>query len=104
MASPVLDFGAFTPTELQSMLTAAKAELLVRMNPGRVRQGGSAAQQYGMDLMTYAELVSFLNGISTALGVNNPANTVSPNFNTRQNCGPFGSTFGAGGGTSCFGP
>lgn len=86
MPSPVLDFGAFSDVELAAMLAAAKAEYLVRMTEGRVRQGGSAAQQYGMDLMTVAELTALINGLTAALGLSNVETRVSPNFNTRGAC------------------
>lgn len=94
MATPVLDFGAFSTAEQTAMLAAAKAEYLVRMNPGRVRQGGSAAQQYGMDLMTVAELITLMNGLTAALGLSTVETRVSPNFDCR---GPraLGTTFGA---------
>ena len=97
MADAVLDFGAFSPAELQSMLTAAKAELLLRMTTGRVQTGGSAAQQYGMNLMDVNQLTRFINGITSALGLNNPQNLVQPNFNTRPcaiNYGSLGNAFG----------
>jgi hypothetical protein len=95
MPSPVLNFGAFSTADLQSMLTAAKAEYLVRMNPGRVRTGGSSAQQYGVDLMTLDQLTIFLNGITSALGMDNTDTLrTRPDFNnTRQSVVP-GSTFG----------
>lgn len=81
MASPVLDFGAFSPDEQTAMLAAAKAELLVRMGTGRVRQGGSAAQQYGMELWSEDKLVTVINGLTAALGLSNVENRVRPNFN-----------------------
>jgi hypothetical protein len=83
MASPVLDLSIYSPTELQEMLTAAKAEYLKRMT-GRVTQGSSAAQSYGMTTMTVDDLVRLMNGISAALGLDSSLNVrVQPNFNTQ---------------------
>ncbi len=81
MASPTIDFGAFSPAELTAMLTAAKAEYLGRITTGRVRQGGSAAQQYAMDIMTVDDLVRLINGLTSALGLSNVTTRVQPNFN-----------------------
>lgn len=91
----ILNFGAFSVTELNSMLTAAKAEYLGRITTGKVKGGGSAAQQYQMDVMTIDELVRLLNGLTGALGLDF-ADTirVRPNFNDRG-CLPSSSTFGA---------
>lgn len=84
MASPVLDLSIYSPTELQSLLTAAKAEYLKRMT-GRVTQGSSAAQSYGMTTMTIDDLVRLMNGISAALGLDASLNVrVQPDFNARQ--------------------
>lgn len=83
MASPVLDLSIYSPTELQTLLTAAKAEYLKRMT-GRVTQGSSAAQSYGMTTMSVDDLIRLMNGISTALGLDASLNVrVQPNFNTR---------------------
>lgn len=79
--SPVLDLSIYSPTELQSMLTAAKAEYLKRMT-GRVTQGASAAQSYGMTTMSVDDLVRLMNGISAALGLDASLIVkVQPNFN-----------------------
>lgn len=83
MASPVLDLSIYSPSELQTMLTAAKAEYLKRMT-GRVTQGSSAAQSYGMTTMSVDDLVRLMNGISAALGLDASLNVrVQPNFNTQ---------------------
>lgn len=82
MASPVLDLSIYTPAELQTLLTTAKAEYLRRMSTGRVTQGSSAAQSYGMTVMTLEDLVRLMNGISSFLGLDSGlATRVSPNFN-----------------------
>lgn len=80
MANPVLDLGAYSPDELTALLTAAKAEYLLRMT-GRVQTGASAAQSYGMQFMTVDDLVRLINGITAALGLQNVETRVGPNFN-----------------------
>ena len=85
MANPVLDLSIYSPTELQSLLTTAKAEYLRRMTTGRVQQGSSAAQSYGLTVMDLADLVRLMNGISDALGLSNINARVRPNFNTCGN-------------------
>lgn len=95
MAQPVLNFGAFSTTELTAMLAAAKAEYLARITTGRVKGGGSAAQQYQMDIMTVDELVRLLNGLTSALGLDfSDTIRVRPNFNN-DGCLPDTSEFGA---------
>lgn len=95
MPSPVLDFGSFTPTELTNLLTAAKAEYLNRLTTGRVTQGASAAQSYGLTVMSMADLVRLLNGLTAQLGLDNVTVTVSPNFNNTGPTLPSESIFGA---------
>lgn len=79
MATPVLDLGIFTPTELAALLVAAKAEYM-RALAGRMIQGSSAAQSYGLTTMSIADLVSLLNAINAELG-NGNEQRVRPNFN-----------------------
>lgn len=94
MATPVLDLSIYTPAELQTMLTTAKAEYLRRMTDGSVVQGSSAAQSYGMTKMTVDDLVRLMNGISSALGLDaGLATRAAPNFNTRNPPSPL--PFGA---------
>lgn len=95
MADSVLNLGAFSAAELTSMLTAAKAEYLVRMNPGRVKSGGSAAQQYSMDVMSLNQLIDLINSLTTQLGLDSDNLLVAPNFNTNPAPNVLGSTFGA---------
>lgn len=90
----ILDFGAFDSAELTSMLTAAKAEYLGRLTTGRVKQGGSAAQQYAMDILTVDQLIELINGLSAALGFQNVETRAAPNFNTCRQ-GSLDNTFGA---------
>jgi hypothetical protein len=79
MAMPTLDLGSFSTAQLQSMLSAAQAEVLVRMT-GRVAHGSSAAQSYGMDLMTYPDLVRLVNALGAQLGFDFGENRATPNF------------------------
>lgn len=78
--SAVLDFGAFTTAEKQALLTAAKAEMLTRIT-GRVQNGSSSAQSFGMTVMTLEDLTLLINGLSTELGYPQPETRVAPNFN-----------------------
>lgn len=80
MAASVLDFGAFSQAELQSLLTAAKAEYL-RALTGRMQQGSSAAQSYGLLVMSVDELSRLINGLTSALGLDNTQTRAAPNFN-----------------------
>jgi hypothetical protein len=82
MASPTLNLGAFSPTELQSLLVAAKAEYL-RALGGRMQQGSSAAQSYGLLVMSTDELIRLINSITSALGLDSGPFLVQPNFNSR---------------------
>ncbi|MBS0328231.1 MAG: hypothetical protein JSR30_00130 [Proteobacteria bacterium] len=92
MAAPVLNLGAFSDAELTSMLAAAKAEYLLRMGNGRVRSGSSAAQSYGMDVMTVDDLVRLINSLTTQLGLDSDTLSVRPDFNTSQGCVVPGAT------------
>ena len=68
MAIPTLDFGAFSNAELQALLTAAKAEYLRRIT-GRVQTGSSAAQSYGLTIMSVDDLIKLINGLTDQLGL-----------------------------------
>ena len=81
MANPVLDFGAFSTAEKQTLLTTAKAEYLKRLSQGRVTQGSSAAQSYGLDVMQIGDLIRLINGLTADLGLNTVETRVAPNFN-----------------------
>jgi len=91
MPPPVLNFGSFTPTELQTRLDAAKEEYFTRMTTGRVKGGGSSAQNYQMDVMTTDHLVLLINGLTAALGLDfSDTLRARPNFNTsRGRCDPY---------------
>lgn len=79
MASPVLNLSAFSAAELQALLTAAKAEVLVRLT-GRVQSGTSTGQNYAMTIMTIAELNQLINSLTDALGLDADMTFVRPNF------------------------
>lgn len=87
MATPTLDFGAFSSAEKSTLLTAAKAEYLKRIT-GRVQSGSSAAQSYSFTQMTLGELVNLINGLTDELGLTTVETRVRPNFN--KNPYPFG--------------
>lgn len=94
MANATLNLGIYTPTELQALLIAAKAEYL-RFLGGRVQQGSSAAQSYGLTQMDGDALIRLLNALGDELGMDNPTLRVTPNFNTHRNGLPNQSAFGA---------
>ncbi len=95
-ADPTLNFGSFTPTELQTWLTAAKTEYLLRGTTGRVKGGGSSAQNYQMDTLSNEDLIRLINGLTSALGLDfGDTLRVRPTFNTsRGNCDPYGGEVG----------
>ena len=82
-STPALDFGAFSVADKQALLAAAKAEVLTRMT-GRVANGSSAAQSFGMTQMTYGELVFLVNALTVELGYPQPETRVAPNFSGRD--------------------
>lgn len=90
-ADPTLNFGAFTTAELTAWLTAAKAEYLNRMGTGRVKGGGSSAQNYQMELVTTEDLIRLINGLSAALGLDmSETIRARPDFNSsRGRCDPY---------------
>ena len=79
MAGPTLDFGSFTAAEKTALLTAAKAEILKRIT-GRVTNGSSQAQQFGMTQMTTGDLTILVNALTVELGYSQPETRVAPNF------------------------
>lgn len=95
-ADPTLNFGSFTPTELTARLTAAKDEYFNRMGTGRVKGGGSSAQNYQVDVMTTEDLIRLINGLTAALGLDmSDTLRARPNFNTsRGPCNPYAGEVG----------
>ncbi len=82
-ADPTLNFGAFSNAELNTWLTAVKAEIMLRMGVGRVGGGGSTAQNYQMKQLSDEDLIRLSNGLSSALGLDfGDTLRVRPNFNT----------------------
>lgn len=82
MPAAALDFGAFSLAEKQALLTAAKSEILTRLT-GRVQNGSSAAQSFGMTLMSQADLTFLINALTVELGYAQPEIRVAPNFSGR---------------------
>ena len=87
MAIPILEFGSFTGAEKQTLLTAAKMEYLKRIT-GRVSQGSSAAQSYGLNMMEVGDLIRLINGLTVELGLPMPETRVRPVFNHGPVNGP----------------
>lgn len=81
----VLNLSAFSQSELSTLLTAAKAEVLVRIT-GRIETGGSANQNYGMRLKTDDELNRLINALTSALGLDTEMIFVRPNFSHTGPC------------------
>jgi hypothetical protein len=75
----VLNLSAFSTSELNAILTAAKAEVLTRLT-GRVQQGSSTGQSYSMNLYTIDELNRLINSLTDALGLDTQETRVRPNF------------------------
>lgn len=82
MANAVLNLGAFSPTELTDLLTAAKAAYLSLITTGQVKSGGAVSQQYSMERMSADDLVRLMNAITLELGLDGDTTTVRPDFNT----------------------
>lgn len=85
-APPVLNLSAFTSSELSALLTAAKAEVLVRLSGGRVQQGSSTGQSYSMNLYTVEQLNALINSLTATLGLDTEETRVRPNF---SGCGVY---------------
>jgi len=88
MANPVLDFGAFTTAEKTDLLKQVKAEYVKRLT-GRVSQGSSAAQSYGLNLMEVGDLIRLINGLTMDLGLQTVEVRAAPNFNQGPKTGPY---------------
>ena len=74
------DLGAFSYSEKQNLLTAIKAEVLLRLTPGSVRTGASAGQSFGVDKWSEGALTIWLNALTAELGFSQPELRVRPNF------------------------
>ena len=62
------------------MYTAATTELLLRTTTGRVQSGSSAAQSYGLHVMSDSALIGLINSLVDALGLDTQVTMVRPNF------------------------
>lgn len=102
MPATALDWGAFTQAEKVATLNAAKAEVLTRMT-GRVQNGSSAAQSFGMSMMSFDQLTALVNGLTVELGYPQPETRVAPNFSGVAGWG-FGPCAAAGGSNSRIEP
>ena len=93
MAISAPDLGAFSYAEKQNILTAVKAEVLIRLTPGSVRTGASAGQSFGVDKWTGQELTMWLNALTAELGFQQPELRVQPNFSQSPSAafGSYGS-------------
>jgi hypothetical protein len=92
----ILDYGSFSTAQLTNMLSAAQAEYLLRVTTGRVSHGSSAAQSYGLVVMSTPELIQLINGLSAQLGFDAGENRASPNFAGKNPFPPEENTFGVG--------
>lgn len=79
-APSIPNLSAFSASELSALLTAAKAEILVRLT-GRIASGSSTGQQYAMNLYSTDELNRLVNALTAALGLDTQETRVRPNFN-----------------------
>lgn len=75
----VPNLSAFSPAELQAMLTAAKAEVLKRIT-GRVQSGSSSGQNFSFNQYTTNELNILVNALTSQLGLDTDMTFVRPNF------------------------
>ena len=80
MPVSVPDLGAFSTAEKQNLLSAIKAEVLLRLTPGSVRTGASAGQSFGVDKWSEDALTVWLNALTVELGYAQPEIRVRPNF------------------------
>jgi len=77
---PIVNFSSFSSAQLNAMLSAAQAALLQRMT-GQVQSGSSAAQSYGMHMMSDAALIGIINSLTDILGLDTQQTMMQPNFN-----------------------
>lgn len=75
----VPNLSSFSASELTSMLTAVKAEILVRIT-GRVQQGSSTQQSFGVNMMDTDALYRLNNALVDMLGLDAQETRVRPCF------------------------
>lgn len=94
LGASVINLSAFTTAEQNALLTAAKAEILLRLT-GRVVSGSSAGQQFSMTQYTTNQLNSLVNALTDALGLDIQETRVRPDFRGCENPAiPTSSYFG----------
>lgn len=86
---PIANLSGLSQSALQSWYTAATTELMLRSGTGRVQSGSSAAQSYGLHVMSDATLIALINTLADYLGYTEPMAVMQPNFNSY---GPPGDT------------
>ena len=79
MATAVLDFGSFSPTQKQELLTALQAEVVTRIT-GRVQSGSSAGQNYAMNMWCLDDINRLINGLTADLGLSNSPTRARPDW------------------------
>ncbi len=77
---PILNLSAFTVAELQALLTAAKAELMIRLTGGRIASGAGTGSSYTMNMMSTDDLVRLIGAVTVELGLDDEMTFVRPNF------------------------
>lgn len=78
-AQSIVNLSAFSATELNQLLVAAKAALLAKIT-GQVQSGSSTGQSYQMELLDPDQLSRLINAITAQLGLDNQETRVRPNF------------------------
>ncbi len=78
-AQSIVNLSAFSSTELNQLLVAAKAALLAKIT-GQVQAGSSTGQSYQMELLDPDQLSRLINAITAQLGLDGVEVRVRPNF------------------------
>lgn len=76
------NLSAFSPGELNAMLSAVKAEILTRLT-GRVSSGNSTQQGFSVQMYSTDELNRLLNALTAALGLDTQETRVRPCFSAQ---------------------
>ena len=80
-----LDLGSFSDSEKQALLSAAKAEVLVRLGGGRVVSGGGSGSNYSVATFSADELNRLINALTAELGLQSVETRVQPTFTQWRN-------------------
>lgn len=78
--TPIANLSGLPAAQLQAWYTTATTELLLRTTTGRVQSGSSAAQSYGMHVMSDQALIGLINKLADLLGFTEPMAVMRPNF------------------------